>query len=103
MFHVTARSYTTLHWLDGARSWLQRRLSLALPLFYGRWYTAMPYRVPITTVIGRPIVLPRLSPGARVSDADADKWLGIYIQRLEALYEKHKAKYGYADRKLEIV
>jgi Diacylglycerol acyltransferase len=95
--------YSTLTWGAGFRNWLQRRFSLALPLFYGRWFTAMPYRVPITTVVGRPIVLPRVAPGARASEADVEKWLEVYIGRLNVLYDRHKAACGYGDRTLEVL
>ena len=57
-----------------------RRFGVFIPLFWGRWWTAMPLQTPIHTVIGRPIKLPAVpaaGAGARASDEEVDKWHAV--------------------------
>ena len=35
-------------------------------------------------------------------DAQVEEWHAEYIERLTALFDRHKARFGYADRELEI-
>lgn len=50
--------YHTTRVLAGVRKWIQKRLHLALPIFWGRGFTPMPLRRPITIVVGHPVRVP---------------------------------------------
>ncbi|XP_008587705.1 PREDICTED: 2-acylglycerol O-acyltransferase 2-like [Galeopterus variegatus] len=85
-------------WVRRAQETLQPLLSVALPLFHGRLGLLLPFRAPIHTVVGAPIPV-RRSP--RPSRAQVDALHALYVERLEQLFEEHKARYGVpADRHL---
>lgn len=99
--------------LDGSYSyWLPRGKWMELysswigyfPLLYwGRWN--IPYFIPrpkkLTVVIGRAIRLP--NEGSHVSRESVDKFHGIFLKELEALFERHKEEEGYGEVKLRIM
>lgn len=90
--------YKTYGLMIGARMWLQRNAGIALPIFHGRCFTPLPYKVPIKTVIGEPISTPMPKvPGAKPDDKLVDEYHAKYIVHLKALHEKHVK-----DRVLEI-
>ena len=53
--------------------------------------------VPLHTVFGKALVLPRLDDPTAEQVAE---WHATYMRELEDLFESHKAQFGYADRKL---
>jgi 1-acyl-sn-glycerol-3-phosphate acyltransferase len=82
------RTFYAFRWLTRLRLWL---CSFRLPavLFCGRlpWFF-MPRRdVPIFSVVGPPIQLPRIeAPSAE----EVTRWHGVYCQALLSLFDKHK-------------
>ena len=52
------------------------------------------------TVASTILQLPRIEDP---SDADVAQWHSKYMDHLEALFERHKGRFGYADRKLEML
>ena len=50
-------------------------------------------------VLGEPLQLPRIT---EPTDEEVAHWHAQYIERLTALFDRHKARFGYADRELEI-
>jgi len=83
---------------------LSRTMGFLPVFFWGRW--GVPLGIPrpqqITVVVGKPIEVPYL--GDNISREDVDKYHSIYIEKLEALFEQHKAgKELYCDRKLKIL
>lgn len=67
-----------------------------------RRFTAMPFQVPIHVVVGKPIICPSYVGKAAPPDV-VDKWHGVYVNALRALFDSHKARYGYGDRVLEVL
>jgi hypothetical protein len=61
--------------------------------------TAMPHKVPVTVVLGKPIAVPRIE---HPDHETVDKYLNTFIDAMSALVEEHKAKAGYADMPLII-
>lgn len=51
------------------------------------------------TVLGEPLQLPLI---AEPTNEEVAYWHGKYMQSLTALFDRHKARFGYADRELEI-
>jgi diacylglycerol O-acyltransferase 2, plant len=73
-----------------------RRLRLPLLLFYGRWGSLMPRAgVGLGIVFGAPIEVPHV-PGADKGDAVVEAAAAAYHAALEALWEAHKARFGYS-------
>lgn len=76
------------------QDWERETFGWTLPLFHGRgiWnYNLgfLPYRVPLTTVIGRPIELPHIE---NPTDSEVDEWHSKYMQALEELFDEWKDK-----------
>ena len=49
--------------------------------------------------MGKALHFPRID---EPKEADVNKWHAIYVKELEALYEEHKAQFGYGGRSLQI-
>lgn len=91
-------------WLRWIQNRLQKIMGISLPLFHGRGifqysFGLLPYRRPITTVVGKPIeVQQRPQP----SQEEVDQLHQRYIDELCSLFEAHKLKYNVpADQHLE--
>jgi len=83
------------HWplLLGLRTWMVKSLGVAVPLITGE-FGWLPYRVPVTAVVGAPIV-------CKPTD-DVDAVHEKYVAALQRLFDDHKAAHGEPDAKLEI-
>ncbi|KAI1699608.1 diacylglycerol acyltransferase domain-containing protein [Ditylenchus destructor] len=75
---------------------VKRWTGATVPIFYGRGILSniiglMPYRKPITTVVGAPIPV-KCNPNP--SEEECDELHAEYCRRLVALFDEHKTKYG---------
>lgn len=75
-----------------------------LPLFFwGRF--GLPFGIPRTqnahVVIGRPIYVPL--EGDEVKDESIEKYHALFLEKIEALFERHKKDAGYGHRSLKIL
>jgi len=73
--------------------WLQqmsRKLGVALLWFWGRWYLPIPFRVPLRYAVGDAIEVPMV---AHPSPQEVDRWHGIFVAAVRALYDGHKNTY----------
>ena len=83
---------------------VEKVLSFSPPMFYGRGvfqynYGFVPYRKPITVVIGKPIPVEKVdSP----SHEDVEKLHATYVQAVKDLYEEYNEKYGDTSVKLTV-
>uniref|UniRef100_A0A8C9AHL3 Acyltransferase n=1 Tax=Prolemur simus TaxID=1328070 RepID=A0A8C9AHL3_PROSS len=91
-------------WLRCVQNWLQKIMGISLPLFHGRGifqysFGLMPYRRPITTVVGKPIEVQKtLQP----SEEEVNQLHQHYIKELCNLFEAHKLKFNIpSDQHLE--
>lgn len=79
--------------------YLKKCYGLASPVAMGRGVFnttcpdpfMIPFRKPVTTVVGRPLVLPRI---AEPLTSDVDYWHAKYIEALKDLFEQTSPKYG---------
>ncbi|EGW14770.1 2-acylglycerol O-acyltransferase 2 [Cricetulus griseus] len=91
-------------WLRCVQNRLQKIMGISLPLFHGRGvfqysFGLMPFRQPITTVVGKPIEV-QMTP--QPSEEEVDQLHQLYIKELCKLFEEHKLKFNVpADQHLE--
>ena len=71
--------------------------------FYGRYGTLVPYRSPITTIVGKPIPVTKWSESEEPSREAIAKLHEIYCDELRKLYDDHKHAHGYGDVPLELI
>ena len=82
------------------REVLSRKLGIIVQLFRGRWCTLIPFRVPITVAVGRPVYPPR-GGIADPSPELVDKTHAIYMRHLRELFEETRGKHpGYENVEL---
>lgn len=86
--------------------WLYRTvlkvLRIPLILFWGRWFTWMPFRRRLAVVYGAPIRVEGKTEHVKQEELDALH--ARYMQAVKDLFETHKAKFGYsAEETVEFV
>ncbi|MGH0190752.1 UNVERIFIED_CONTAM: hypothetical protein FKN15_050510 [Acipenser sinensis] len=82
--------------LRGAQERLQKLMGVALPLFHARGvfqysWGLLPFRKPVCTVVGRPILVSRNPSPTR---EEVDRVHALYLNGLNQLFEENKESYG---------
>jgi 2-acylglycerol O-acyltransferase 2 len=95
--------YHTSNAFMGVRRWIMKNLRVAIPLFWGRWGTPVPYPVTLTVVVGRPIRVARAEPASDITREQVERLHDTFVEELGALFEKYKGECGYADAVLDIL
>ncbi|KAL2094916.1 hypothetical protein ACEWY4_009635 [Coilia grayii] len=72
----------------------KRAMGFAPCLFKGERWFFMPYRTPVTTVVGSPIAVPKV---ASPSQEQVDHYHQLYMEALTTLFHQHKESCGLAD------
>jgi 2-acylglycerol O-acyltransferase 2 len=96
-------AYNNLQLGASARMWMLKSLGFVLPVFWGDtwWCPLLPRAtVKIDTVLGNPLQLPCI---AEPTDEEVAKYHALYIQSLTELFDRHKERFGYGGRQLEVV
>lgn len=75
---------------------LQQIMGFSMPLFHARGifqysFGVMPYRKPINTVVGKPIIVAR---NENPTVEEIEQLHKKYLEELRALFEEHKEKFG---------
>ncbi|KAG7484491.1 hypothetical protein MATL_G00049750 [Megalops atlanticus] len=88
-------------WLRWIQERLQRAMGVSLPLFHARGvfqysFGLMPYRKPIHTVVGKPIMVEK---NERPTEEELNALHERYMDELCKLFEEHKSKYGVPEDK----
>ena len=73
--------------LEKPRRWIQKTFGVALPIFHGRFFTPMPYKMPVKVVIGKPIPTP--APKVKGARPDEDLVSEYHAKYIDALLELH--------------
>ncbi|KAI6185026.1 Diacylglycerol acyltransferase [Aphelenchoides bicaudatus] len=87
---------------------IKHHLGFCPPIYFGRglfnsFFGLLPFRRPITTVVGRPIPVQKSKNGEPTQD-EIEKLHATYTRELIKLFEEHKENYGVApDQHLEIL
>ena len=82
---------------DTALARLSRYLRTSLVVFWGRFGLPIPFRVPLLTVIGRPIPCPKVdAPSPEL----VNEYHDLYLRETKRIYDKYRNCYGWDDRPL---
>lgn len=95
--------YTSMTAGAGARMWMLKNLGFVIPVFWGPhwWCPVLPRSdIPLHSVVGSPVQLPRIE---EPTDAEVSHWHAVYVAALTEIFDSYKARFGYADRILEVV
>ena len=71
-------------------------------MLIGRWGLPVPRQAPLYMVSGAPIPVPEVARDDPGFEAAVDRVHAQVVDALQALYDRHKASYGWADRPLVI-
>ncbi|XP_063111678.1 2-acylglycerol O-acyltransferase 2-like [Cavia porcellus] len=91
-------------WLRRVQNQLQEIIGLSFPLLYGRGifqssFGLMPYRHPVTTIVGKPI---KVQKTLQPTEEEVNRLHQHYMEELCSLFEAHKLKFNIpADQHLE--
>ena len=82
--------FKTYSWGMGVRMWLQKTLHVSIPIFHGRYFTPLPYKKPVTVLVGEPLTVPKPKVrGERPDEVMVEKYLKIYIERVKVLHKQN--------------
>lgn len=111
--------YSTSSLFLSTRIWIVKKLRIALPIAWGRWWNwLIPHRRELVMVMAEPIKPVREGEEEKivkkvgdkrerrtdVTEEEVEETLKKYIAAMEALYEKHhKQMKGYEDKKLLVL
>ncbi|XP_035144707.1 acyl-CoA wax alcohol acyltransferase 2 [Callithrix jacchus] len=79
--------------------WFRSMVHVYPCAFYGRGFTKnsrglLPYALPVTTIVGEPLQMPKIENPSREIVA---KYHALYIEALCKLFDQHKTKFGFSE------
>jgi hypothetical protein len=92
-------------WIPPGRSYVEplaRKLGVAFVLPYGRAGLPIPYRIPVLTIIGKPIPTYHIKC-EEPTDDQIQQIQEQVIASLQRIFDKYKVLYGWNDKKLIIL
>jgi len=92
--------YHRFHIPDGVRKFLLKHLRIPLIVFWGRFFTWLPYRTPMTCVFGEPLPVDKVEDP---TEAQVIELHGAYCKALAALFETHKGEAGYGKDEVLVI
>lgn len=93
--HNVYDTYAGPHWIRYVQHAVKRVFHFTTPLFWGRYF-AFPKRVPLTTVIGKPVPVPHVD-GHPVFNGQGDvveAYHAAFVKALCDLHERHRHHYN---------
>jgi acyl-CoA synthetase (AMP-forming)/AMP-acid ligase II/acyl carrier protein len=77
---------------------LSRKLRTSFIFFWGRWGLPFPLRVPLLTVIGRPLQCPKvINPTAEL----VNEYHMLYLKETKRIYQKYRNTYSWQEKPLQ--
>ncbi|CAO2623593.1 Acyl-CoA wax alcohol acyltransferase 2 [Lemmus lemmus] len=91
--------FTPGGYINRFQNWFQKMVHIYPCAFYGRGFTKnswglLPYSQPVTTVVGKPLPLPKIE---NPSLETVLKYHTLYIDALRKLFDQHKTKFGISE------
>lgn len=87
----------------GVLMWLSRKLRLTVMAVWGRWGLPIPYAQHVVMAVGQPIRVQRPAGGGPASPEQIHALHARYLLELEGLFDRHKHRVGWQDRKLIVM
>ncbi|AQZ10670.1 DGA1 (YOR245C) [Zygosaccharomyces parabailii] len=86
--------------------WMKNNWGFTIPLFYARGlfnydFGFLPFRKPITVVVGRPIYIEKKSEEPK--SEELDYYHDLYIKELNKLFYENRDKFGFSNVELKII
>ncbi len=78
---------------------ISRKIGIALAIAVGRYGFPVPFRVPITLVLGKPIQVPK---NPKASEEEVDRIHSEVLNAFEDLFGRYKSDYGWKSKTLKI-
>jgi hypothetical protein len=82
---------------------LSRTTRAGLTLFWGPYYTPVPYAPKITIVMGEPIPPPSWDKEGAIPDDKIEELHAVFLKQMIELFDRYKAGAGYPDAQLEVL
>lgn len=82
------------------RGFFLKTLKIPLIIFWGRFFTWMPFRTPQVVVFGAPVPVQKVD---NPTDDQVNALHATYCAALQALYQEHKSEAGYAKNEMLII
>ncbi|KAK2083344.1 Acyl-CoA wax alcohol acyltransferase 2 [Saguinus oedipus] len=98
--------FTSGGFVNRFQKWFRNMVHVYPCAFYGRGFTKnswglLPYALPVTTIVGEPLQMPKIENPSREIVA---KYHALYVEALCKLFNQHKTKFGFSEtQELEIV
>lgn len=96
-------AYSVSNILLGFRQWLQQQFQIGICICWGRFGSPIPYKVPLTVEIGKPVPVQQKARDD-ISDDDVSAVHTQFVAAMDTLFERTKSKHGVypADTRLQI-
>jgi len=85
--------YRRLHLPRVVQNFFMKTLRLPLIIFWGQWFTWLPFQRPLSVVFGTPIPVSKI---AEPSNEQIDELFTRYITAIQSIFDRYKSVYGYA-------